>query len=362
MNKRPRILSIVGARPQFIKLAPLATEIALKCQHRVVHTGQHYDDNMSGLFFRQLGIKLPDFNLGIRKGTHGVMTGRMLVGLEKTLMAERPDLVVVYGDTNTTLAGTLAASKLGIAVAHVEAGMRSFVADMPEEINRRVADHLSDILLCATKTAMGNLKKEGIRKNVVYSGDLMYELLAKWRPKLASHDVLLRRFKLEKRNYHLITVHRAANVDSREALTRLIEVIEVLDRPTIFPIHPRTASRLRQFGLYRRCRSLPHVMIAEPFGYRDLLTLARFAHTVLTDSGGLQKEAVFLKTPVLTLRDETEWPETLRCGNHLAGMDAKRVSRLLKKPLRATGFSYLINRRRPSKIITKTLLDFLKGA
>lgn len=354
-------MSIVGARPQFVKLAPLSRALTGQCRHVIVHTGQHYDDNMSQLFFRQLRLPRPQVNLGLSGGRHGAMTGRMLSAIEKLFSTDRPDFVIVYGDTNSTLAGALAAAKLSIPVGHVEAGMRSFVNDMPEEINRRLTDHLAQVLFCPTDTSMKNLRAEGIKQNLVHSGDLMYELLHDSRSVIRAHKQTLRRFNLTADRYLLITAHRAANVDTVENLKRLVEVFRSVDLPTLFPVHPRTRMQLKRNRLWPTLHKLENLILCEPLGYLDTLTAAMHARAVLTDSGGLQKEALFLGTQVLTMREETEWVETLGRGNRLVGLDAKRIRRALDNPQKVGRIPYLIKRRRPSHIIAATVNRFLTG-
>ncbi len=355
MKDHPKIVSVVGARPQFVKLAPLAAALKGKFRHIIVHTGQHYDDNMSGLFFRQLEIPAPDINLKIGGGSHGRMTGRMLTALEKVLQQEQPALVLVYGDTNSTLAGALAAAKLGLKVGHIEAGMRSFVADMPEEINRRLSDHISSLLFCPTSTAVANCRREGLGRKVVLSGDLMYELLHRLRPVIRDNQAWMKKWRLESGQYFLMTAHRAANVDDPDNLRRLLEIMERLPMTTILPLHPRTAARLRSSRLMTRMKKIDHLKLCEPLGYLDMLTAAYHARAVLTDSGGLQKEAVFLRTPVLTLREETEWPETLKRGNRLVGLDAGRTMRTLNHLPATKATSFTVRGKRPSEIIVSAL-------
>ncbi len=335
MKRRSRIVSVVGARPQFVKLACLGPVLAKRFHHAIIHTGQHYDSNMSGMFFRQLRLPKAKINLKISGGSHGVMTGRMLSAIEKTLVSEKPDLVLVYGDTNTTLAGALSAAKLSIPVGHIEAGMRSFVTDMPEEINRRLTDHLSTLLFCPTAASLKNARAEGLSKGLVHSGDLMYELLHNSMPAIRRNRSILKKYGIEAGRFLLLTAHRAANVDDREQLLKLLDLIEVLPMPTLFPIHPRTKKRLRQFRLWTRLSRIDGLILCDPLGYLDTLTAAHFARAVLTDSGGLQKEAIFLGTAVLTLRDETEWVETLGRGNHLVGLDSRKVGRLLARDIKA---------------------------
>ena len=361
MKSKPKVVSIVGARPQFVKLAPLSHALAELCRHLIIHTGQHYDDNMSQLFFRQLKLPRPQVNLSISGGRHGAMTGRMLRAIEKLFIADRPDFVIVYGDTNSTLAGALAAAKLSIPVGHVEAGMRSFVDDMPEEINRRLTDHLARVLFCPTEASIKNLRTEGIRQNIVHSGDLMYELLHDSRAVIKANQRMLRRFKLAADKYLLVTAHRAANVDTVESLKRLVEVLRSLNLPILFPVHPRTRRQLKRYRMWRSLAQLDHLILCEPLGYLDTLSAAMHARAVLTDSGGLQKEALFLRTPVLTLREETEWVETLGRGNQLVGLDSQRIQRALDSPPVIRRTPYLVKRLRPSRIIASTVNRFLTG-
>ncbi|HWR84045.1 MAG TPA: UDP-N-acetylglucosamine 2-epimerase (non-hydrolyzing) [Candidatus Deferrimicrobium sp.] len=360
MKARPTVISVVGARPQFIKLAALAKALAAKFRHLIVHTGQHADVDMSDIFFRQLKIPKPHVNLGVSGGTHGAMTARMLERLEKVLLKDKPDFVLVYGDTNTTLAGALSAAKLFIPVGHVEAGMRSFVADMPEEINRKLTDHISEILFCPTRTALMNLKAEGIRKRIVLSGDVMYELLDSCSASIRRATATLKRHSLTNKSYLLVTVHRAATVDDESNLRALVEILRSLPYPILFPVHPRTQKRFRQFRLWRALSDIKHLHFCEPLGYVDTLGAACHARAVLTDSGGLQKEALFLKTPVLTLRDETEWVETLVMGNRLVGMDKRKIHLALKSLPPVHRPTFLINGRRPSRIVTQTVERLLR--
>lgn len=366
MVSRPKIISIVGARPQFIKLAPFARALAQKCRHRIVHTGQHFDSAMSGVFFDQLNIPRADINLEIHGGGHGAMTGRMMVQLEKVLIGESPDLVIVYGDTNSTLAGALTASKLSIPIAHVEAGMRSFVPNMPEEINRRVADHVAQLHFCPTPASVANLKQEGIRKGVSLTGDLMYEQLHDSRKLVSQNRAILEKHGLKQRQYCLLTAHRAGNVDDPSRLAKLVELIAGISLPVLFPLHPRTKSRLKQFKLTKRFQSVGNLIVVTPMNYLDLLTSARFARAVLTDSGGLQKEALFLGTPVLTLRAETEWVETVGKGNHLVDLDAEATARVLSRKVKVRPIDYRIRDRRsgrgqrPSKVMADHILNFLE--
>ncbi|MBU4138641.1 MAG: UDP-N-acetylglucosamine 2-epimerase (non-hydrolyzing) [Euryarchaeota archaeon] len=311
-----KIVSIVGARPQFIKCAPLSRELR-KVHHEIlVHTGQHYDHDMSDIFFEELNIPKPDYNLGIGSGSHGEQTGKMLTEIEKVLLKEKPDLVLVYGDTNSTLAGALAAVKLHIRVAHVEAGLRSFDRNMPEEINQVLTDHISDILFCPTQTAVDNLSKEGITQGVHLVGDVMLDALEYNKTVAEKKSKILEVLGLKKDKYLVITIHRPSNTDSRENLNNIIKALREIGEAVVFPVHPRTKKFLQEYGL-----DFPaNVRLMDPLGYLDMLKLMAGARKILTDSGGIQKEAYMLGVPCVTLRENTEWVETLEGGwNVLVG-------------------------------------------
>jgi UDP-GlcNAc3NAcA epimerase len=318
-----KLVSIVGARPQFIKAAVVSRELRKRYNEILVHTGQHYDYEMSGTFFDGLEIPTPDVNLAVGSGTHGVQTGAMLKGIEEVLVTERPDWLLIYGDTNSTLAGALAASKLSVRVAHIEAGLRSFNRQMPEEINRVVADHLSSLLLCPSDTAVNNLAAEGIRQDVHLVGDVMLDILnwATERSRGKSEEVL-ERHGLRKKSYFLATVHRSENTDDLSRLSNILNAFNALEEPVIFPVHPRTRRVINE-GAYRL---KPHVQLIDPVTYLEMVSLTDSAALVLTDSGGLQKEAYWLGVPCLTLREETEWVETVEAGwNILVGSDSERI-------------------------------------
>ena len=318
-----RIASIVGARPQFVKLAPVSSAIRRQHEELIIHTGQHYDYTMSARFFDELAIPEPDYHLGIGSATHGAQTARMLEAIEQVLLKERPDWVVVYGDTNSTLAGALAAVKLHIPIAHVEAGLRSFNRMMPEEINRVVTDHLSDRLFCPTETAQRNARNEGITRQVEMVGDVMYDILLQVLPKIDAHaGVLAHKLGITSRAYLLVTVHRAANTDDEEALKAIIGALNKLEMPIIFPVHPRTRTRLESYKITLK----RHIHLIDPVGYIDMLALESCAYRILTDSGGVQKEAYLLGVPCITLREETEWTETVDTGwNVLVGTNREAV-------------------------------------
>lgn len=322
-----KVVSVVGARPQFIKAAPVSAELRKVADEYLVHTGQHYDAELSSTFFAELGIPEPDVNLGVGSGPHGQQTGRMLERLEVVLLAEKPDWVLVYGDTNSTLAGALGAAKLGLHLAHVEAGLRSFRRDMPEEINRVLTDRLSDLLFCPTKTAVGNLAAEGITGGVLQVGDVMVDALEQVRPRLsAARAASLGAVP----PYFAATLHRAENVDPPERLRAALEVLAAMPQAVFLPVHPRTAAALDRHGLTWPANVQP----LPPLGYLDMLSLVAHADALLTDSGGLQKEAVLLGTKTLTLRDETEWVETLAGGmNSVVGLDPEAARAALESAI-----------------------------
>jgi len=320
-----KVLTVVGARPQFVKAAPVARALAARGITEVlVHTGQHYDAGLSDVFFEQLHLPRPAHHLGVGSASHGVQTARTLEALEGVILAERPDWVLVYGDTNSTLAGALAAAKVLVPVAHVEAGLRSFNRAMPEEINRVVADHLSQLLFCPTDAAVANLAAEGISRGVHKVGDVMLDSVL-YNLRLAEQTAdPLAELGLNPREYYLATVHRAGNTDDPDRLRRLVGLLASLDRPVILPLHPRTAKALETHEIETRGGSLRPV---EPVPYLQMLLLERNARAILTDSGGVQKEAYFFKTPCVTLRGETEWVETVEAGwNALVSADPERFA------------------------------------
>jgi UDP-N-acetylglucosamine 2-epimerase len=324
-----KIAFIVGARPQFIKAAPLGMALGRNYKILLIHTGQHYDSNLSEIFFKDLNIVEPDYNLGVGSGNHGLQTGKMLISLEKVLLTEKPDWVIVYGDTNSTLAGAIAASKLHIPIAHVEAGLRSFNRRMPEEINRVITDHISNLLLCPTETAVDNLSREGIRDGVHWVGDVMYDALLRFLPIAEEKSTILESLEIERGKYYLATVHRAENTENPERLRSILLCLEEINDLIIFPMHPRTANALEHFQL-----DLPrNVCVVDPVGYLNMLILQKYAMAVLTDSGGIQKEAYFLGVPCITMRNETEWIETVETGwNVLVDVDPEEVKTSINKP------------------------------
>ena len=326
-----RVVSVVGARPQFIKAAVVSRAIRARHEEILVHTGQHYDDNMSGVFFEELRLPEPERHLGVGSGPHGRQTGQMLERLEIVLVEARPDVVLIYGDTNSTLAGALAAAKLGVPLAHVEAGLRSFDRRMPEEVNRLVADHLSEWLFCPTETARRNLEREGVSHGLIV-GDVMLDLLLESVRRLPAPEPGLAAHGVTPGSYYLATIHRAGNTDDAARLRAIVEGLRALDRPTILPLHPRTRAALDGLGLLPLTNA-GLLRLVEPLGYLDMLQLERHAAAIVTDSGGVQKEAYFLGVPCVTVRDETEWIETTEDGwNVLVGADQVELAEAVRRP------------------------------
>jgi UDP-N-acetylglucosamine 2-epimerase (non-hydrolysing) len=350
-----KIITVVGARPQFIKCAPLSRELRKEHTEILVHTGQHYDPEMSDIFFEELQIPKPDYHLGVGSGSHGKQTGEILAKVEEVLIKEKPDLVIVFGDTNSTLAGALAAVKLHIPVAHVEAGLRSFDRSMPEEINRVVTDHISQLLFCPTKTAVDNLAKEGITKGVYLTGDVMVDALEYNRGIAEENSRILERFSLTPGSYLVVTVHRPSNTDSREQMEAILSALGQSGKPVVFPIHPRTKKYLFEYGLLD---TLPgNIILTEPLGYLDVVRLMAHAEKILTDSGGMQKEAYLLGIPCITLRENTEWVETVEDGwNVLVGADKSRITEVIiaKKPFGLQHNLY-------GTMVSRKIKEILKG-
>jgi UDP-N-acetylglucosamine 2-epimerase len=323
---KKKIVSIVGARPQFIKAAPLSRAVRPLLHEVLVHTGQHYDENMSKVFFDGLGMPGPDYHLGAGSGSHAAQTGLMLERIEAVLLNEKPGRVVVYGDTNSTLAGALAAAKLRIPVAHVEAGLRSFNRFMPEEINRIVADRCSDLLFCPTPAALANLEKEGMGREAVMTGDVMYDAALLFGREAENKSSILPALGLRPGRYLLCTVHRAENTDDPSRLDSIIRALIETGEAVVFPVHPRTKAVLESAGWLEKMKKAKRILPIDPVDYLDMVALEKQARLVLTDSGGVQKEAYFFGVPCITLRGETEWVETVEDGwNIVVGTDAGRI-------------------------------------
>ena len=319
-----KIVSVVGARPEFIQAAPVSRALRALQNHQeiLVHTGQHYDYLMSQAFFDELDIPAPDYNLGVGSGSHGRQTAEILVHLEEVLLKEKPDLVIVRGDTNSTLAGSLAASKLHIPLAHIEAGERSYDRHMPEEINRLVADCLAGVHLCASREAVRRLAAEGITACVHWVGDVMLDAMLQNRSIARRKSSVLARLDLKPGTYALVTIHRAANTDDPGRLGQIVDALNHVPETVVFPVHPRTQRSLARIGAHLE----GHIHLVDPVGYLDMMVLEENARLIATDSGGVQREAYFLGVPCLTLRDETEWIETVTVGwNRLVGTELQRI-------------------------------------
>jgi UDP-N-acetylglucosamine 2-epimerase len=317
-----RIVTIIGNRPQFVKAAAVSQRLRERAEELIIHTGQHYDDELSRVFFEELGVPAPVRELGAGSGTNTAQTARMLSALEPVLSELQPDLALVYGDTNSTLAGALGAAQAGVPVGHVEAGMRAFEPDMPEELNRVLTDHASGLLLCATSTAVANLEREAVHGEVHLVGDVMADISLVFRDIAEERSSAVEDRGLEEGSYLVVTAHRAGNVDDPERLARLVELLEALPLPAVFPLHPRTRARLEGAGVLDRLSGFRGLELAPPLGYLDFLKLARHARALVTDSGGVQKEAYLLGVPCVTLRDRTEWVETVEAGwNVLVDLD-----------------------------------------
>ncbi|MBT1003026.1 UDP-N-acetylglucosamine 2-epimerase (non-hydrolyzing) [Paenarthrobacter sp. DKR-5] len=324
-----RILSVVGARPQFVKLAPIAAAMSGKAEHIIAHTGQHYDELMSDVFFRDLGIPEPDYNLGVGSGKHGAQTGAMLGGLEEIFEKAKPDCVLVYGDTNSTLAAAVAAVKMHIPLAHLEAGLRSFNRRMPEEHNRVLTDHAADLLLAPTQTAVDHLATEGLADRTVLVGDVMTDVLFKVRDSLSSAAQPLP-FDLPAQGYYVSTLHRPDNTDSAERLSAIVEALAALDKPVVLLAHPRLVDLSRRHGIELEQGA---IKVASPLAYPQLIHAVMNSAGVVTDSGGLQKEAFLLRVPCTTVRPETEWVETVDLDwNVLVSEDLSLLTKTVERP------------------------------
>jgi UDP-GlcNAc3NAcA epimerase len=329
-----RVVTVIGNRPQFVKAAAVSRRLRAEHEEVLVHTGQHYDDELSAVFFSELGIPRPDRELRLGTGSNAEQTARMLAALAPLLAELTPDLVLVYGDTNSTLAGGLAAVQDGFPVAHVEAGMRSFDRRMPEEVNRVLTDHLSSLLLCSSAVAAENLAAEGVAGTVQVVGDVMVDIALLVQPRAREDMAPLEAAGVAPGDYLLVTAHRAGNVDDPARLERLVALLEALPAPAVLPLHPRTRARLEATGLLARLEAAEHVVLLPPVGYLEFTALLVHARAMLTDSGGVQKEAYLAGIPCVTLRDTTEWVETVEAGwNVLVDLDADAALSALERPV-----------------------------
>lgn len=338
-----KIVTIVGARPQFIKAAPLSMKLKGIGTEIIVNTNQHYDYNMSDIFINELQLPNPDYNLKVGSKSHGHQTAHMLMGIEDILLKEKPDILLVYGDTNSTLAGSLAAAKLQIPVAHVESGLRSFNKAMPEEINRIITDHTSSYLFCPTRESVNNLKSENLTENIFLVGDIMYDATLLYKDLALKNLDVFDKLQLtnDLNNYYLLTIHRAENTDNPDRLSRILKVLNRLDKKIIFPIHPRTMKMIMHFNLKHLLEN-KNIILIDPVSYLDMLNLEMHASLILTDSGGVQKEAYMLKVPCLTLRNETEWVETTENGwNEICGADTDFILRKISEYKTPNKYEYI---------------------
>ena len=360
-NMKIKIIIIGGARPNFIKIAPFLKEIKKhkRIEPILIHTGQHYDFGMSGLFFRELGIQKPDYHLGVGSGSNAWQTAETMERLEPILLKEKPNFVVVVGDVNSTLAGALTAARLGVRLVHIESGLRGYDRTMPEEVNRVLTDHLSDLLFCPTENAMKNLKKEGIEKGAYNVGDITYDTFLKSIKIAQKKSRVLKTLKLKPKSYFLLTLHRPQNVDNPESLKKILRALQKNNEKIIFPVHPRTKKSLTRFDKSALNRH-PNFLFIEPVGFIDILWLEKNSQKIITDSGGVQKEAYWFKIPCITLRDTTEWVETVKNGwNILVGNDEKKIINAIRNfnPSRRQ-YNYFGNGKTAEKIVEILIKNF----
>lgn len=345
-----KFLTVIGARPQFIKAAPVSRELRSLHKEIYIHTGQHYDKNMSDIFFDELNIPKPDYHLNVGSSSHGKQTAAMLDGIEQIIIDEKPDYLMVYGDTNSTLAGAIAAAKLHIPVVHVEAGLRSFNKRMPEEVNRIMTDHISEYLFCPTDTAVRNLHNENIHEKVINVGDVMFDAVSYNRELSDEKSDILNKLGLEKGSYYLITIHRAENTDNEANIKNILSAFSQIEGKKVWPIHPRTKHILSNMGI--DLATIPGLQVIDPVGYLDILALEGNAQKILTDSGGMQKEAYFLQIPCVTLREQTEWVETLEDNaNILVGTDVHKIVDAIQKNVTPSYKDYFGNGFASKKIL-----------
>ncbi len=361
MKKRYKVLTVVGARPQFIKVVPVSKYLRKYCREILVHTGQHYDYAMSEVFFKDLKIPRPDYNLNIGSRSHAEQTAKMMIEIERLCLKEKPDLLLVYGDTNSTLAAALAAVKLKIPVAHVEAGPRNYDLSIPEEVNRVLTDRVSDLLLCPTSYTKKNLEREGFRQGVFFTGDVMLDMLLAVKQIANKKSKILKKLGLVSDQYCYVTLHRPHNVDNKTALMEIVKGFIKLKQILVFPVHPRTKKNLKKFGLWKFLRQADNIILIEPVGYLDSIQLASNAKKIITDSGGLQREAYFLKKPCLTLMDRSPWPEIIKIGwNKLVPAKDNSLIRQINSFVPKTKYRQLFGQGRAGQQITNIIMRYLR--
>jgi UDP-N-acetylglucosamine 2-epimerase len=360
MKNKKRILTIIGARPQFIKAAPFSNAIRKHFHEVIVHTGQHYDGNMSNIFFNEMGIPKPDYNLNVGSGRHGKQTGEMLIKLEEVMLKEKPDYVVVFGDTNSTIAGALAAAKLHIPIGHIEAGLRSFNRKMPEEINRIATDVISSQLFCPTDNAVDLLKNEGIKKEVYQCGDIMYDAMLHFLPLSDKKSEIIDELGLKNYKYFLFTMHRPENTGHSERIKSIFKGLEACEKPIIYPVHPRMRKVLESPEIAESIKNVKNLKLIDPIGYLDMIQLEKNASKIITDSGGMQKEAYFVKRPCITIRDESEWVETVDAGyNVIVGVDTELIAEAIKEFDPVFKKDHLYGNGQSANDIAKKIFDYL---
>jgi UDP-N-acetylglucosamine 2-epimerase len=357
-----KIASVVGARPNFIKLIPIHKAISKTFDHTIIHTGQHYDYELSEIFFKEFNLPKPNFDLDVGSGTACFQISEMIKKLEQVFLSSNFDLVIVYGDTNSTFAGALAANRCGIKVIHVEAGLRSFDRRMPEENNRILTDNISEYLLAPTKTAVKNLNRENVSGQIIYTGDISVEIV-KEAVKVSSRSKILDDLQLEPKSYVLCTMHRAENTSSDDSLLSVIHAFEILSEISIvFPIHPRTENILKEKKLYERLKKCSNVKLIKPVGYIDFVKLMQNARKIVTDSGGIQKEAYLLSVPCITIRDNTEWVETVEAGwNILTGVHTKKIVKAVRDWMPSRTLKPIFGNGQTSNVIKKLISSMNKN-
>ena len=361
--KSIKLATIIGARPQFIKMKPISSYIKKhsSIEEIVIHTGQHYDRLMSEIFFKEMKIDEPQKNLSVGSASHGKQTGEMLIKIEEALFKIRPQGVLVYGDTNSTLAGALVAAKMNVPVFHVEAGLRSYNKAMPEEINRLLTDHISSLLFAPTQTAIANLKKEGLYKNTILTGDVMLDSILMFEKEIKKMSFLFEKYKITHKNYIIATLHRAENTDNKKRLLAIINILDNIARniKLLIPLHPRTKNALKKHNI-----TVKNIDFIEPVSYLTMLFLEKHAKWVITDSGGIQKEAFILNTPCLTLRKETEWQETLENNmNTLVDTDEMLIKEIISKtttPSNTENTLQIYGNGKASKKIVKAIINYFE--